>query len=131
MAYTGVILEGKANKILLQLRDNKPEIPYPGHWSIFGGEIEEGETPLEGAVREIEEELGKRLEKESLLFYKKVTLDKNYYIFRANFPYDLSEITLMEGQEARFFSRDETIKLDNLIPLVKEFIERYWQERIS
>ena len=129
MAYTGVILEGKDNKILLQLRDNKPEIPYPGYWSIFGGEIEEGETSLEGAVREIEEELGKRLEKESLILYKIVTLDKDYYIYRANFPYDLSEITLTEGQEARYFSIDEATKLDNLVPLVKDSIEKYRQER--
>ncbi len=31
-------------------------IPYAGYWSLFGGAVEEGESPLTAAVRELEEE---------------------------------------------------------------------------
>ena len=42
----------------MQLRDEKPEIDYPGYWSCFSGGIEKMETPMEGAKREIFEEIG-------------------------------------------------------------------------
>jgi 8-oxo-dGTP pyrophosphatase MutT (NUDIX family) len=46
------------NKFLMQLRDNIPNILYPGHWALFGGHIEPGETPDEAVQREILEEIG-------------------------------------------------------------------------
>jgi 8-oxo-dGTP pyrophosphatase MutT (NUDIX family) len=46
------------NKFLMQLRDNIPNIPYPGHWALFGGHIEPGETPDIAVQREILEEIG-------------------------------------------------------------------------
>ncbi|WP_066384789.1 NUDIX hydrolase [Anabaena sp. CA = ATCC 33047] len=49
------------NKFLMQLRDNIPNIPYPGHWALFGGHIEPGETPDIAVKREILEEIGYNL----------------------------------------------------------------------
>jgi 8-oxo-dGTP diphosphatase len=45
------------NGYALQLRDNRPDIAAPGTWSLFGGMIQEGETPVETIKREIAEEL--------------------------------------------------------------------------
>lgn len=47
----------QAGHFLLQLRDNKPGIPYPGHWGLFGGHLEPGETPQEALRRELLEEI--------------------------------------------------------------------------
>jgi 8-oxo-dGTP pyrophosphatase MutT (NUDIX family) len=47
-------------RYLLQLRDDKPTIHMPGHWALFGGSLEPGETPAGGLLRELEEELGFR-----------------------------------------------------------------------
>jgi 8-oxo-dGTP diphosphatase len=44
-------------QFLMQLRDDNPKISHPGHWSIFGGRVEFGETPIQGIVRELWEEL--------------------------------------------------------------------------
>src|SRR3972149_5429926 len=44
----------------LQLRDDIPGIPARGIWSLFGGPLEEGETP-EAGLREISEERGLQL----------------------------------------------------------------------
>jgi 8-oxo-dGTP pyrophosphatase MutT (NUDIX family) len=44
-------------KFLLQLRDNLPEIAYPGCWGLFGGHLEPGETPLTALKRELLEEI--------------------------------------------------------------------------
>ena len=43
---------------LLQLRDDFPHILYPGCWGLFGGHLEDGETPEEAFRREIREEIG-------------------------------------------------------------------------
>lgn len=45
-------------KILAIQRDNDPAIPYPGKWDLPGGGAEPGESLLECAYREVEEELG-------------------------------------------------------------------------
>lgn len=45
------------NKFLLQLRDDIPGIIYPGHWGLFGGHIEPGETPDIAVKRELLEEI--------------------------------------------------------------------------
>ncbi|MBI5153049.1 MAG: NUDIX domain-containing protein [Parcubacteria group bacterium] len=42
----------------MQQKDEKHPIPqYRGAYSLFGGSIEEGETPKEGLKREFEEEI--------------------------------------------------------------------------
>ncbi|MBW4631119.1 MAG: NUDIX hydrolase [Iphinoe sp. HA4291-MV1] len=46
------------DKFLMQLRDNNPNILYPGHWALFGGHIELDETPEVAVQREVLEEIG-------------------------------------------------------------------------
>jgi 8-oxo-dGTP pyrophosphatase MutT (NUDIX family) len=42
-----VLLFDRDRKLLIYLRDDKPDIPFPNHWDFFGGHVEEGETPEE------------------------------------------------------------------------------------
>jgi 8-oxo-dGTP diphosphatase len=42
---------------LMQLRDDLPNILYPGHWGLFGGHVEPGETPEQAIQRELLEEI--------------------------------------------------------------------------
>ena len=56
-----IILKNDQNQILLYLRDNKPEIPFPHYWDLFGGYIEEGETPEQAIIRKVKEELNLNL----------------------------------------------------------------------
>ena len=44
-------------KLLMLLRDGIPTIPSPNTWSLIGGTMEEGETPLETLKRELGEEI--------------------------------------------------------------------------
>lgn len=55
--YTGSIILSQDNRILLQLRGDDWD-RFPGHLSTFGGKMDSGETPIEGLVRELKEELG-------------------------------------------------------------------------
>ncbi|NJP10643.1 MAG: NUDIX domain-containing protein [Leptolyngbyaceae cyanobacterium RU_5_1] len=45
-------------QFLMQLRDDNPNIPYPGHWALFGGHLEPGETADIAIQRELLEEIG-------------------------------------------------------------------------
>jgi 8-oxo-dGTP pyrophosphatase MutT (NUDIX family) len=56
-AVAAIIVVDRAG-YLLQLRDNKPEIFFPGHWGLFGGAIDPGEDAEAALGRELDEELG-------------------------------------------------------------------------
>ena len=52
-----IFIRADNGNFLMQLRDNKSSIVYPGHWGLFGGDIESGESICEAASRELEEEV--------------------------------------------------------------------------
>jgi 8-oxo-dGTP pyrophosphatase MutT (NUDIX family) len=56
--HVAIAILHQQNKFLLQLRDDIPGIIYPGHWGLFGGHIEPGETPDVAVKRELLEEIG-------------------------------------------------------------------------
>ena len=125
-----IIFENDNREILLYLRDNKPGIPFPMHWDLIGGHIEEGETPEEAMVREVKEELN--IELKEYEFFKKYECNegdaypniKFIYTGRINIP--IEKITLLEGDRPQFFSYDEIpgIKFANIIKrVVMEYIE--------
>jgi 8-oxo-dGTP diphosphatase len=125
-----IILENDNGDLLLALRDNKPSIPFPNHWDLIGGHVEEGETPEEALVREIKEELD--IEIGNYKFYKKfecLTGDafenvKYIYTGRINIP--IEEITLLEGERAQYFRPDEIpdLKFANIIKsVVMDYID--------
>lgn len=54
--------------LVVLLRDDKPDIPFPAHWDFPGGGRDAGESPLECALRETHEEVGLVLEKEQVSY---------------------------------------------------------------
>ena len=60
-----VILYDDEKRILIQDRDEHAPM-YPNCWSFFGGHLEKGENPLEGAKREAFEELEVKLKNPKL-----------------------------------------------------------------
>jgi len=55
-----VVLPYVENKVLMQLREFKSYIVFPGKWGFLGGSVEDGEEPKEAAWRELFEEIGYR-----------------------------------------------------------------------
>jgi len=99
-------------RFLLQLRDIKDWIPYPGHWGAFGGEIESHENPEMAGRRELEEELGYVPEK--VHYFRDYFLDSNVhiYVFYADITVPISEMSLMEGLDMGLFSLEEIYTLE-------------------
>lgn len=125
-----IIFENDKREILLYLRDNKPGIPFPGHWDLIGGHVEEGETPEEALVREVREELDIDLKEYSFFKEYEVTEGDAYpnikYIYtgKINIPFD--KIRLLEGDRPQFFSYEEIhgVKFANILKqIVMDYIE--------
>ena len=53
----GAILTAGDQRYVMQERDLKPGIFFPGYLSLFGGVLEHGEQPEQGLRRELREEL--------------------------------------------------------------------------
>ncbi len=51
------LLVHENGRYIVQLRDAKVDIFYPGHWGCFGGAVEKGEAPEQALRRELKEEL--------------------------------------------------------------------------
>jgi 8-oxo-dGTP diphosphatase len=83
-------------RYLLQLRDDLPTIRYPGHWALFGGHLEPGETPEVALMRELVEEIGHQ---PSQLHFFRIYGDRQVtrYIYTAPLLVSLDQLTLGEG----------------------------------
>lgn len=119
-----IILENDNQEILLYLRDNKPTIPFPDHWDLIGGHVEEGESPEEALVREFKEELD--LDLKEYNFYKRYecltgdAYENIKYIYTGKINLPIEEITLLEGVRPRYFKRSEIpqVKFANILKTV-------------
>lgn len=125
-----IILENDKGEFLLALRDNKSWIPFPNHWDLIGGHVEEGETPEEALVREYKEELD--LELKEYTFFRKYeclsgdAYDNIKYIYTGKINIPIEEITLLEGERPQYFTRAEIpdVKFANIIKsIVLDYIK--------
>ncbi len=95
------------NLYLMQLRDSKPNIIYPGHWGFFAGHWETGETAEAAMRRELQEELN--LEPQNLNFIGSFIVEGNNRIhaYKCQLNNGLESLTLQEGQEIGAFTKEE------------------------
>ena len=123
----GVVLyrDGKA---LMQHRDDRPDIVYPGAWAIFGGHLEPGEEPESGARREVEEEIGYRIDGPLELIYDAVDGDRHRIFYAAPLHARLEELTLTEGQGMALLSAAELATLP-VVPLHREIVLDFLRSR--
>jgi 8-oxo-dGTP diphosphatase len=130
-----IILENDMGEFLLYLRDNKPGIPFPDHWDLIGGHVEDGETPDEALVREVKEELG--IELKDYSYYKTFeclsgdAYPNIKYIYTGKINTPIEEITLFEGVRAEYFSTEDIpdVKFANILKsIVMDYIKTKKQE---
>ena len=128
---TAIIMNSK-NEILISKRAAHKRFGLM--WECNGGSILAGETSLEGALREIKEELGIEFSKEEAIFLKEIRRDKilpdfkDLWLFRKDI--DTKDITFSDGEsiEAKWVSIDEFLKMfenSEIVPNVDFGIEEY------
>ncbi|MBC8412881.1 MAG: NUDIX domain-containing protein [Nitrospira sp.] len=128
-----IILENPRGELLIYKRDNNPDIPYPGHWDLIGGHLEEGETPEQALVREVMEEIG--IELAEYTFFKKYDVfvgdvwQNIKYIYTAKIDIPLQDLTLYEGEKLMYVSRAEICNI-NFANILKDIVLDYIKSNV-
>jgi len=133
-----IVIFNNKGEVLLQ----KKTLDYPalpgGYWSFFGGEVENGEPPMERIKKEIEEEIGVTVENIEEWGIEDYKLDVGFfgkrYIFKGKFNGNLSEIRLGEGGGFALFEEEEleNIKIhEDILKTLKEFFASESFKKIS
>jgi len=107
--FSGVALVAPSGALLMQERDEHP-ILDPGRWGVPGGHLDDGETFLAGAVRELEEETGVALPPEALTLVAEVRVDHTdtygshdrMRFFVARTDLDDADVDCREGRQMVF-----------------------------
>jgi 8-oxo-dGTP pyrophosphatase MutT (NUDIX family)/predicted GNAT family N-acyltransferase len=107
------ILVTPDGKLVAQLRDDKPGLPYPNCWATLGGGIEPGEDPDKAMQRELIEEIGFS---PPMHFWRVFELDfpifgvpagSQVYAYIGQLDCDLAAINLHEGQRLAAIGPDD------------------------
>lgn len=114
--YVGIIIENNNGEFLFQLRDNNPNIKNKNKWSLFGGGVDNEESPLNAAIRELKEELGIKISKTQLKKILTITIDKQKnHIYKISLNKRTSELRLNEGSKMAYFKREDFLKQNNIV----------------
>ena len=116
----------------------------PLKWEPTGGSVLAGETSLQGALREVKEELGISLDAEKAEFFRSFRRDKeaswenpgflDVWVFGAEIP--ISDVVLQEEEtcDAKWAEKEEIIRMieqdDMFVPMrqfpyYKELLKKY------
>jgi len=111
------------NQFLLQLRDDNPDIIYPGYWAFCGGHLEPGETADIAVRRELMEEIAHvpdRLtlfERSTTVGLEKVVIRNFYY---GNLAVPISNLEVNEGQELGLATVEDIQRGDRFSTVLQE-----------
>ncbi len=115
-------------KILLLLRDDKPDISEPNKWSIIGGGVEEGEDFDQTLKREIYEETN--LKPKNITSMGEISFGGSLhalYLVKLN-EEELRELKLGdEGQKLEFFSYRQLKELSTT-SIITSFVKMFGEE---
>ncbi len=126
-----VLIEDAEGRLLMQLRDDREGIHWPGRWGLVGGGVEPGEDLETTALREIEEEIGIGLGPGLLVPFGKVRSVSQagalVYVFGIRLDICPRNIRLAEGAGFAFLTPGQVRGigvLDTLAPVIGLYLER-------
>ena len=98
-------------------------------WTVFGGHIEDGETPVDCIVREVEEELGITIPANVFKLFETIQIPHGdisvpLHLFITPFTGKISDIRLSEGCGFAFWYFDEVKKLP-LVSHERTLLEKF------
>jgi len=135
-------------KILFQRRSNKKDT-FPGLWDIsVAGHVSAGETSIQGAIREIEEEIGLTIDEEELEYIGRYRAEKKpkpkFYdnefhdIYLVKFIYDINTLKLQKEEvsglglidinHAKFTILNDPDKLKYFVPHNKDYYQMIFEK---
>lgn len=121
------------DRVLVYLRDDRPDIPWPNHWDFPGGGREGDETPEETLFREVEEEFGLRLAPDSIRWRRAFPMSQDaaqqvwFFVVQLPIRAHLGIVFGEEGQEWRLMPWADFAALPNAVPSFAPRM-RVWEE---
>jgi 8-oxo-dGTP diphosphatase len=115
------------NEILVTKRH--PKKTYPGLWECPGGSVIKGESSLQGAIREVKEEIGIKLSEDNSKLEKSERRDyfSDFYdVWVFNQDFDVKDTIPQEGEvtEIKWVTKSELDHMfnnDNLVPTLNYY----------
>ena len=101
-----VVIRNQEGKFLMQKRS----LNKGGDWGVTGGHPKAGETPIEGIITEVQEELGLDFSNENFIEFDSGCDGKDCYkMYFVNKNVDIASVKIQEEElsEVRWFSMDE------------------------
>ena len=125
-----MILVNPKGQVLLYLRDDKREIPYPNCWDLLGGNVEPGESAEECIKRELLEEIELDLRKPQLFDVYDMG-DRVEHTFWSEQDLDIASTRLHEGQRLQWFSESDisAVPADQLAFGFKSILLDFFRKR--
>lgn len=108
-----VVIRNSKGEFLMQKRTESKG----GGWGVTGGHPKSGETPIEGIITEVNEELGLDFTNEKFIEYDSGCDGKDCYkMYFVNKDIDIENITIQESEltEVRWFTMEE---LENMVKI--------------
>ena len=101
-----VVIRNSKGEFLMQRRS----VAKGGDWGVTGGHPKSGETPIEGIITEVKEELGLDFSNENFIEYDSGCDGKDCYkMYFVTKDINISDITIQQEElsEVRWFTMDE------------------------
>lgn len=129
-------IKNDKGEYLISQRSEKKD-RYPLMWECSGGAVIKGETSIEGAIREVKEEVGIDLEeKNGKMVFSKIREFHNgekfndimdVWLFKYNGEVDLKNATTDEVNDFKWMKKEEIRKMydtKQLVPTLEYFFEK-------
>jgi len=114
------VLRDKQNRILIAQRP--PSAPLAGAWEFPGGKIASTESPLQGLVRELDEELNVQvLYARHLIRYYHTEQERRIYLYVWHVLDWVGEPRGAEGQVLRWLPADQ-LMVEGLLPADEQIV---------
>lgn len=120
-AKVAILVDGM---LLVHLRDNAPGLFNANMWDFPGGGREGDESPLECAIREVNEELEIQLDESDFIWKKSFPAQKDpnqiafFFVAKIEQP-RIKNLVLHEGQKWSLMNQEEFLSRKNVIPAIK------------
>ena len=115
VACVAAILRHAQGHVLLQQREDDPDVPFAGYWTLLGGKVEDDETPGDAIRRELMEEIEFETRLDLWRVYERPSrfgsITVVQYMYTGQIDVPIAGLAVNEGQALRYCAPNEIHRL--------------------